>query len=248
MLSERERERYARHLRLPEIGEEGQERLKSTRMLIVGLGGLGSAIASYLAAAGVGTLGLVDGDVVALSNLQRQILYGRSSLGAPKTASARTRLEDANDEVVFHTYRERFGPENGREIASGYDLILDGTDNFDTRYAINDVCLDLGIPYIYGAVHRWEGQLSVLCAPHGPCYRCLFPEAPPPTTVLSAEEAGILGAVPGTIGTLQAAEAIKWAVGIPHLLVGRLLVYDARAAHLEEIAVARDAACPACGR
>jgi molybdopterin/thiamine biosynthesis adenylyltransferase len=246
-LSEQERARYARHLVLPQIGEEGQRKLKAARALIVGVGGLGSAAALYLAGAGVGRIGIVDDDVVGLSDLQRQVLHGEGTVGRPKVESAASRLADLNRDVAVETFPDRFEPEAGRRIARGYDLIVDGTDNFETRYAINDVCLALAIPYVYGAIFRLEGQASLLCAEDGPCYRCLFPEPPAPETVLSGEEAGILGAVPGTIGTLQATEAIKWIVGIGTPLVGRLLVYDAAAMRFETIALHRNADCPACG-
>jgi len=246
-LTKRERERYARHLVLPSIGEAGQERLISARVLIVGLGGLGSAIALYLAGAGVGTLGLVDDDAVSLSNLQRQVLHGESTLGRPKVESARDRLQDLNADMSLRLHPERFTRESGRAIAADYDLIIDGTDNFETRYAMNDVCLDRGIPYVYGAIFRLEGQVSVLCAPGGPCYRCLFPEPPPEGSILTGEQAGILGAVPGTIGTLQATEAIKWIVGIEPSLVERLLIYDARASRFENVDIAPNPNCPSCG-
>ncbi len=246
-LSEQERARYARHLVLPQIGEAGQRKLKAARALIVGVGGLGSAIALYLAGAGVGRIGIVDEDVVGLPDLQRQVLHGKRTLGRPKVESAASRLADLNRDVAVETFPERFEPDLGRRIARGYDLIVDGTDNFETRYAINDVCLALGIPYVYGAVFRLEGQVSLLCADDGPCYRCLFPEPPAPETVLTGEQAGILGAVPGTIGTLQATETIKWIVGIGTPLVGRLLVYDAAAMRFEIIALQRNADCPACG-
>lgn len=247
-LTERERSRYARHLVLPQVGEEGQRRLKAARVLVVGLGGLGSPVALYLAGAGVGRIGVVDEDVVAFSNLQRQILYGETTLDRPKVDSAAARLADLNPDVTVEPFAEPFDRGSGRRIADGYDLIIDGTDSFETRYAINSVCLELGIPYVYGAIFRLEGQVSVLCTEDGPCYRCLFPEAPPDETVLSAEEAGVLGAVPGTIGTLQATEAIKWIVGVGPSLVGRLLVYDAAAMRFEEISVEANPTCPACRR
>jgi molybdopterin/thiamine biosynthesis adenylyltransferase len=247
-LDVRERERYARHLALPSIGEAGQERLKAARVLIVGLGGLGSSVALYLAGAGIGVLGLVDDDAVSFSNLQRQVIHGRSTLGEPKVESAKARLRDLNDDIEIRAHPVRFTVEHGLEIASAYDLIVDGTDNFETRYAINDVCLRLGIPYVYGAIFRLEGQLSLLCAPDGPCYRCLFPEPPLPGAVLNGEQAGLLGSVPGTIGTLEATETIKWVVGIEPPLVGRLLVYDARAARFDEIELKRNPTCAACGK
>jgi len=245
-LSDRERARYARHLVLPAIGEAGQERLKRARVLIVGLGGLGSPIALYLVAAGVGTLGLVDPDAVSFSNLQRQILHGEADLEAPKTVSARKRLIDLNPDVTLQLHPVAFDRLHGESLAQDYDVIVDGTDNFETRYAINEVCLSLGIPYVYGAIFRLEGQLSLFCTNDGPCYRCLFPEPPPKRSVMTGEEAGILGAVPGTIGTLQATETIKRIVGIEPSLAGRLLIYDARALRFEEIAIERNPACPSC--
>ena len=247
-LSERERARYARHLVLPQIGEDGQRKLKAARVLIVGVGGLGSVIALYLAGAGVGRIGVVDDDSVSFSNLQRQVLHSEGMVGRSKTESAESRLVDLNRDVTVETFPEHFEPELGRMIARGYDLIVDGTDNFETRYAINDVCLALRIPYVYGAVFRLEGQVSLLCTDGGPCYRCLFPEPPPPESVMAGEQAGILGAVPGTIGTLQATETIKWIVGIGAPLVGRLLVYDAAEMRFEEVSIDANPACPACGR
>lgn len=245
--TERERERYARHLVLPSIGPEGQTRLKCARVLIVGVGGLGSAIAPYLAGAGVGHIGVVDHDAVSLSNLQRQVLYGTATLDKQKAESARARLLDLNPDIDVVAYNETFDRDSATRIADGYDLVLDGTDNFGTRYVINNVCLELGIPYVYGAIFRLEGQVSLLCAPDGPCYGCLFPQPPDPRSVLTGEQAGILGAVPGTIGTLQATEAIKWIVGFGCGLIGRLLVYDAAAMRFDEIAIEKSPACSACG-
>jgi len=246
-LTDRERERYARHLVLPSIGESGQRRLKAASVLVVGVGGLGSSIALYLAGVGVGHIGIVDDDVVSLSNLQRQVLHGTEALDRPKVDSAQARIRDLNPDIEIAGYRERFNDASAGRIAAGYDLIVDGTDNFETRYVISHACLKLGIPYIYGAIFRLEGQASVLCTGNGPCYRCLFPEPPPPESVLTGEQAGILGAVPGTIGTIQATEAIKWIVGVGEPLVGRLLIYDASAMRFEEIAVAANPDCPACG-
>jgi len=246
-LSDRERNRYARHLVLPQLGEEGQRRLKAARVLIVGVGGLGSAVALYLAGAGVGHIGIVDDDSVSFSNLQRQILHGEAMRDRPKVESAAARLADLNADVRVEMFAERFEAATGRRIAAEFDLIVDGTDNFKTRYAINDVCLERGIPYVYGAIFRLEGQLSLLCTEEGPCYRCLFPEPPAPESTLTGAEAGILGAVPGTIGTLQATEAIKWIAGIGTPLAGRLLVYDAAGMRFEEVAVAADPGCPTCG-
>lgn len=246
-LGAQERERYARHLVLPHIGEEGQERLKAARVLLVGVGGLGSAIALYLAGVGVGHMHLVDDDVVSLSNLQRQILHGTAWLERPKVESAAHRIADLNPDIEVIPTNARFTRENGAKIAAEADLIIDGTDNFAARYDINDVCLKLGVPYVYGAIFRLEGQVSVLCTQDGPCYRCLFPE-PPSEPVLTGAEAGILGAVPGTIGTIQATEAIKWIVGFGSPLIGRLLVYDGAGMRFDSLQLERNHACPACER
>lgn len=247
-LSDRERARYARHLVLPSIGEAGQRQLKAARILIVGAGGLGSSVALYLAGAGVGEIGIVDDDTVAFSNLQRQILHGEGALNRPKVESAASRLTDLNRDVHVKTFAERFDRRSGRLIAADYDLIIDGTDNFETRYTINDVCLEFGIPYVYGAIFRMEGQVSLFCAEGGPCYRCVFPDPPPPESVMTCEETGVLGVVPGTIGTLQATEAIKWIVGIGAPLVNRLLVYDAARMRFEEISIERNPNCPTCSK
>ena len=245
-MTQTEHERYARHLSLPDIGPSGQERLKAARVLIIGLGGLGSPAALYLAAAGVGTVGLVDADTVSRSNLQRQVIHDETQIGQRKVDSADRRIRALNSDVRVVKYAERFTAQNADRIAAGYSLIVDGADNFATRYVMSDVCLRLGIPYVYGAVSRFEGQTSILCVPNAPCYRCLFPD-PPPYTVQTAEQAGILGVVPGMIGTLQAAETIKHIVGFGASLAGRLLIYDARSATLETVAVPRNPSCPACG-
>src|SRR4051812_41284013 len=208
-LSREELVRYSRHILLPQVGEEGQRRLKSSRVLLVGAGGLGSPVALYLAAAGIGTIGLVDFDAVDLSNLQRQILHGSAAVGSSKVDSATDRLRDINPNVHVEPYATRLRSDNALEIARGFDLIVDGTDNFATRYLINDTSVLLGIPNIYGSVYRFEGQASVFGAPSGPCYRCLFREPPPPHLVPSCAQGGVLGVVPGLIGTIQASEAIK---------------------------------------
>ena len=239
--------RYQRHLVFPGIGEEGQRRLKGASVLVVGAGGLGSPVLIYLAGAGIGRIGVVDPDDVAISNLQRQIVHGTSTIGRPKVESTRERLRDLNPTVEVTVYHETFTPESGRRIVRGYDMVVDGTDNFAARYAINDVCLEAGTPYVYGAIFRFEGQVSVFCVDDGPCYRCVFPETPPPESVMTGEEAGILGVVPGTIGTLQATEVVKWIVGLGVGLVGRMLVYDAAGARFETIAVERNPLCPSCG-
>jgi len=246
-LTPQEETRYARHLALPSIGLEGQLKLKAARVLLVGAGGLGSAIAMYLAGTGIGTLGIVDDDEVSLSNLQRQVLHGTAQLGQPKTESARSRLEDLNPDVCIQTHQERFTRKRGREIAMDYDIIVDGTDNFPTRYDINDVCLQSGIPYVYGAIFRLQGQASVFCTQEGPCYRCLFPDPPPAESVRTGAQAGIFGAIPGTIGTIQATEVVKWIVGFGEPLVSRLLVYEAGSMRFDEIAISKNPSCNACG-
>jgi sulfur-carrier protein adenylyltransferase/sulfurtransferase len=246
-LTPQDRQRYARHLVLPSVGEAGQLRLKHSRVLVVGAGGLGSAALLYLAGAGVGRIGIVDDDRVTLSNLQRQVIHGTATLDEPKPDSARRRLLDLNPDIEVMTHPVRLNPSNAEEIAAGYDLVLDGTDNFETRYVINDACLAVGIPYVYGAIFRLEGQASVLCTSDGPCYRCLFPHAPPAESVLTGAEAGILGAIPGVIGTIEAVEAIKHIVGFGQSLRGRLLVFDGAALRFDEIHVEKDPNCPSCG-
>jgi len=241
-----ERERYARHLSLPDIGPAGQERLRAARVLIVGLGGLGSPVALYLAAAGVGTIGLVDADTVTRSNLQRQVIHDETQIGRPKVASAEHRIRTLNPDVRVETFAEQFTEDRALAIAEGYALIVDGVDNFATRYMMNTACLELGIPYIYGAVSRFEGQASVFCTPDAPCYRCLFPQSPPSDAARATEQEGILGSVPGTIGTLQATEVVKHIVGFGTSLAGRLLIYDARSMSLETVPVKRNPSCPAC--
>ncbi|HET9637218.1 MAG TPA: molybdopterin-synthase adenylyltransferase MoeB [Gemmatimonadaceae bacterium] len=246
-LSREEQVRYSRHILLPQVGEDGQRRLKSSRVLLVGAGGLGSPVALYLAAAGVGTLGLVEYDDVDLSNLHRQILHGSEAIGRSKLDSAGERLRDINPNVRVEAYDTRLTSANALEIARGYDLIVDGTDNFATRYLVNDASMLLGIPNIYGAVHRFEGQASVFGAPDGPCYRCLFREPPPPELVPNCAEAGVLGVVPGLVGTIQATEAIKMLLGLGDTLVGRLLTIDALTMGFRTIEIQRDPECPACG-
>jgi adenylyltransferase/sulfurtransferase len=246
-LSTEEAKRYARHLRLPNVTHVGQRRLKASRVLIVGAGGLGSPVALYLAAAGVGHLGLVDFDDVDLSNLQRQLLHGTSDIGRPKLESARDRLRDVNPNVDIALYNERLTSENAMRIMRGYDLVIDGTDNFATRYLTNDACVLLGIPNVYGSVYRFEGQASVFATRDGPCYRCLFREPPPPGLVPSCAEGGVLGVLPGMIGTIQANEAIKLLVGIGEPLVGRLMLCDALNGTFRTVQFPRDPQCPACG-
>ena len=239
--------RYSRHILLPQVGEEGQRTLKKSRVLLVGAGGLGSPVALYLSAAGVGTIGLVDFDSVDLSNLQRQILHGSAGIGSPKTDSARDRLRDINPNVHVEAYETRLTSSNALDIARDYDLLIDGTDNFATRYLVNDTSVLLGIPNVYGSVYRFEGQASVFGAPNGPCYRCLFREPPPPDLIPSCAEAGVLGVVPGLVGTIQATEAIKLLLGLGDTLVGRLLLFDAMTMAFRTLEIRRDPECPACG-
>ncbi|MGH7530797.1 MAG: molybdopterin-synthase adenylyltransferase MoeB [Gemmatimonadales bacterium] len=239
--------RYSRHLILPDVGLEGQAKLKQARVLLVGAGGLGSPAALYLAAAGVGTLGVVDFDVVDRSNLQRQILHGTARLGAPKTASARERITDVNPHVQVEIFETRLTSANALDILRGFDVVLDGSDNFPTRYLVNDACVLLGKPNVYGAVFRFDGQASVFHAARGPCYRCLYAEPPPPDLVPSCAEGGVLGVLPGIIGTIQALEALKLLLGIGDTLVGRLLLFDGRKLQFRELHVAKDPECPVCG-
>lgn len=239
--------RYARHLVLPEVGLEGQRRLKAARVLVVGAGGLGSPAALYLAAAGVGTIGLVDFDVVDLTNLQRQVLHGTGAVGVPKTASAQARLRDLNPHVRVEAVPERLTSANARAVVRGFDVVLDGSDNFPTRYLVNDACVLEGRPLVYGSIFRFDGQVSVFHPPAGPCYRCLFAEPPAPGAVPSCAEGGVLGVLPGIIGSLQALEAIKLIVGAGESLRGRLVLFDALRLRFREIAIRRDPACPVCG-
>jgi molybdopterin/thiamine biosynthesis adenylyltransferase len=246
-LTTEERARYARHLVIPEIGEAGQGRLKAARVLIVGLGGLGSPVALYLAAAGVGTLGIVDADTVAMSNLQRQILYAEKDVGKSKVEVARVRLLGLNSHVAIQIHGRRFAGDEAMRIARNYDVIVDGTDNLESRYVMNDVALELGVPYVYGAVYQLEGQVALLCVARAPCYRCLFPAVPPAEARRPASETGILGAVPGVIGLVQATEVVRWVTGYAEAQPKRLLLYDARRIEFTSIAIDPDANCPACG-
>lgn len=247
-LSNDEIRRYSRHLLLPEVGLAGQKKLRAARVLCIGAGGLGSPVAMYLAAAGVGRLGLVDFDVVEFSNLQRQLLHGTPDVGRPKTESARDTLLRLNPEVEVVRHDLRLTRANAIEVLRGYDIVVDGTDNFATRYLTNDACVLLRKPNVYGSIFRWEGQASVF-APHlgGPCYRCLFPEPPPPGTVPSCAEGGVLGVLPGIVGCLQATEAVKLILGQGAPLLGRLLLFNALEARFKELKVRRDPACPICG-
>jgi molybdopterin/thiamine biosynthesis adenylyltransferase/rhodanese-related sulfurtransferase len=246
-LTPQERQRYSRHLLLPEVGAEGQRRLKAARVLCVGAGGLGSPAALYLAAAGVGTLGLVDFDVVDVSNLQRQIIHGTPDVGRSKLESARSRIEALNPEVHVETFEAHFSVTNAKTLVEGFDVIVDGTDNFPARYLVNDACVLFGRPNAWGSIFRFEGQASVFAAPGGPCYRCLHPEPPPAGLVPSCAEAGVLGVLPGIIGTIQATEALKLILGIGEPLVGRFLVYDALKMRFRELKLPKDADCPVCG-
>ena len=239
--------RYARHLVLPEVGVQGQQRLKAARVLLVGAGGLGSPVALYLAAAGVGTLGIVDDDAVDATNLQRQILHGTSDIGRSKLESATERIGDVNPHVAVEPHPVRLTSANALDIVGRYDLVVDGTDNFPTRYLVNDSCVLLGKPYVYGAVLRWEGQVALFAEPGGPCYRCLFREPPPPGLVPSCAEGGVLGVLPGIVGSLQAMEAIKWILGAGEPLSGRLLILEALELRFREVVVSRDESCPLCG-
>jgi molybdopterin/thiamine biosynthesis adenylyltransferase/rhodanese-related sulfurtransferase len=242
-----ERLRYARHLTLPNVGEAGQERLKAARVLVVGAGGLGSPAALYLAAAGIGTIGLVDVDVVDASNLQRQLLHATADIGRSKLDSARDRLHGVNPHVTVVPHAVRLSSSNALEIVRAYDLVLDGSDNFATRYLVSDACVLTGRPNVHGAIFRFEGQASVFSTADGPCYRCLFPEPPPPDSIPNCAEGGVLGVLPGLIGTIQATEALKLVLGIGRSLAGRLLLVDALTMEYRAMAVPRDPACPACG-
>src|SRR5688572_29008925 len=246
-LSQQELLRYSRHLILPNVELAGQRRLKAARVLIVGAGGLGSPVALYLAAAGVGTLGLVDFDDVDVTNLQRQLLHGTKDVGRPKLTSASVRLRDVNPYVHVEPYETRLTSANALEIIREYDLVVDGTDNFATRYLTNDACVLLDKPNVYGSIFRFEGQASVFAAADGPCYRCLFPEPPPPGLVPSCAEGGVLGVLPGIIGVIQATEAVKLIMGIGEPLIGRFLIYDALRMRFRELKLRKDPECPVCG-
>ncbi len=245
-LSSDELQRYARHLVLPQVGESGQERLRASSALIIGLGGLGSPAALYLAAAGVGRLGVVDHDTVAVHNLQRQVLHDTAAIGLPKTASARARIEALNPHVRVDTWQVALTRENARGIIADHDVILDGTDTFATRYLVNDACVLERKPYVHASVHRFEGQLAVFGTEDGPCYRCLHPAPPPAGSVPSCAEGGVLGVLPGLLGTMQAAEALKLLLGIGTSMAGRMLVVDALATRFLEVGVARDPSCAWC--
>jgi len=245
--SRAELERYSRHFVLDEIGAEGQAKLRDARVLLIGAGGLGSPAALYLAAAGVGSLGIIDDDRVDLSNLQRQILHGTTAVGQLKVESAAERLREVNPHVEVRLYRERLTSENARAIVREYHIVLDGSDNFPTRYLVNDACVLEGRPWVYGAILRWEGQLSLFGMDSGPCYRCLFREPPPPGLIPGCAEAGVVGALPGIIGSLQAMEVVKWVLGRGRGMAGRLLIFDALDLGFREITLSRNPECPVCG-
>jgi adenylyltransferase/sulfurtransferase len=246
-LSNEEIKRYSRHLIMPEMGMEGQRRLKASSVLCIGAGGLGSPAAMYLAAAGIGRLGIVDFDVVDYSNLQRQVIHGTPDVGRPKLDSARDRINALNPHVEVETYGEALSSANALRLFEGYDVILDGTDNFPTRYLVNDACVLTGKPNAYGSIFRFEGQASVFATRGGPCYRCLYPEPPPPGLVPSCAEGGVLGVLPGIIGVIQATEAVKVLLGIGEPLIGRFLIYDALKMRFRELKLRRDPECPVCG-
>jgi adenylyltransferase/sulfurtransferase len=239
--------RYSRHLLIPEVGLEGQRKLKGSSALVIGTGGLGSPVALYLAAAGVGRIGLVDYDVVDSSNLQRQVIHGTDRIGVLKVESARERMLDLNPDIEVEVYNEPFTSENAMRIAADYDVIIDGTDNFPTRYLTNDVSVFLGKPNVYGSIFRFDGQASVFYAKEGPCYRCLFPEPPPPGLVPSCAEGGVLGVLPGTIGTIQATEALKVLLGIGSTLTGKLLLYNALDMTFDFVTLKKNPKCRVCG-
>jgi sulfur-carrier protein adenylyltransferase/sulfurtransferase len=246
-LDTEQRNRYSRHLLIPEVGEEGQSRLLQTSILLIGAGGLGSPAALYLAAAGVGRIGIVDDDVVDASNLQRQVLHSTAALGERKARSAKRELEELNPDVEVVTYEEWLTSENvDRILGEGWDLVVDGADNFPTRYLLNDASVWHDIPVVHGSIFRFEGQVTVFKPHEGPCYRCLFPQPPPPELAPSCAEGGVLGVLPGVIGSLQASEALKLALGIGEPAIGRLLLFDALTARLDEVTVRRDPDCPVC--
>ncbi len=246
-LTPQEVARYSRHLIMPEVALEGQKKLKASAVLLIGAGGLGSPLALYLAAAGVGRIGLVDFDVVDFSNLQRQIIHGTDDVGRPKLHSARDRILAINPEVKLDLFETHLTAANALDICKPYDIVIDGTDNFPTRYLVNDACVLLHKPNVYGSIFRFDGQASVFFPPHGPCYRCLYPEPPPPGEVPSCAEGGVLGILPGLVGCIQATEAIKILLGVGSPLIGRLLLYDAMQMKFQEFKIRRNPKCPICG-
>jgi sulfur-carrier protein adenylyltransferase/sulfurtransferase len=246
-LTKKEIERYSRHLIMPEVGMEGQLKLKGAKVLCIGTGGLGAPLGLYLAAAGVGRIGLVDFDKVDDSNLQRQILFSTKDVGRPKIEAAADRLHGLNPEIRIDTFDTQLSSENALEILKDYDIVVDGTDNFPTRYLVNDACVLLNKPNVYGSIFRFEGQATIFGYPDGPCYRCLYPEPPPPGLVPSCAEGGVLGVLPGIVGAIQAAETLKWIIGKGELLVGRLLLFDALAMRFRELKLRKNPDCPLCG-
>ncbi len=247
-LSAAQRRRYSRQLLLPEIGEEGQRRLAEARVLLVGAGGLGSPVALYLAAAGIGTLGIVDHDVVDESNLQRQVMHDAAAIGVAKVDSARRRLAQLNADTHVVAHRDRLDAGNVERIAAGHDVIVDGTDSFETRYVLNDAAVRLGIAVVHGSVYRWDGQVTTLWPPKGPCYRCLYPSPPPDELSPTCSVIGVVGVLPGIIGMLQATEVLKLVLGVGEPLIGRLVLVDALATRFDEVRAPRDPSCPACGQ
>lgn len=246
-LTTEQQARYSRHLLIPEVGEEGQRKLLDAKVLMLGAGGLGSPAAYYLAAAGIGTLGIIDSDIVDRSNLQRQIIHNEERVGMPKVESAKATIHALNPDVDVRAYNERLTADNVLELFEGYDVVVDGGDNFPTRYLVNDACVHLGIPNVTGSVYRFEGQVTVIKPGEGPCYRCLYPEPPPPEFAPSCQEAGVLGVLPGTIGLLQATEVVKLILGVGSPLVGRLMMYDALDQKFRELKIRRDPSCRMCG-
>jgi sulfur-carrier protein adenylyltransferase/sulfurtransferase len=246
-LSKEEVMRYSRHLIMPEVGMDGQLKLKAAKVLCIGTGGLGAPLGLYLAAAGVGRIGLVDFDVVDSTNLQRQVLFGTSDVGRPKITAAADRLRNLNPDIQIDTFETHLSSENALDILKDYDIVVDGTDNFPTRYLVNDACVILGKPNVYGSIFRFEGQITIFGYPDGPCYRCLYPEPPPPGLVPSCAEGGVLGVLPGIVGTIQAAETLKLIIGKGDPLVGRLLLFDALAMKFRELKLRKNPDCPVCG-
>ena len=246
-LSPEEMQRYSRHLILPEVGIDGQKRLKNARVLLIGSGGLGAPLGMYLAAAGVGTIGLVDFDVVDVTNLQRQIIHGTKDVGRPKIDSASDRIHDINPLVKLEPHNTRLSSENALDLFREYDIVIDGTDNFPTRYLVNDACVLLGMPNVYGSIFRFDGQATVFWAEHGPCYRCLYPEPPPPGMVPSCAEGGVIGILPGIVGCIQANEAVKLILGVGTPLIGRLLTFAALEMRFRDFKLRKDPDCPICG-
>ena len=246
-LSKEEITRYSRHLIMPEVGMDGQLKLKQAKVLCIGTGGLGAPLGLYLAAAGVGRIGLVDFDKVDLSNLQRQILFDTNDIGRPKIEAATNRLRNLNPDIQIDNFETRLTSENALDILKDYDIVVDGTDNFPTRYLVNDACVILGKPNVYGSIFRFEGQITIFGYPGGPCYRCLYPEPPPPGLVPSCAEGGVLGVLPGIVGAIQAAETLKLIIGKGEPLVGRLLLFDALAMRFRELKLRKNPECPVCG-